>query len=203
MSELSLEMSEKFDKDDAEFIRSELNQYLMVSEPSIVFRRSADPSLTSFIELVGNVYAWLPIKEAATVFLSRLAYLAAGATWDSLASLLKSKKVKPLKDVAETLAKVADRIDGEVMYRLGLKIPHDDVSTEIWTEAHNPEELERVLASFVVNVEELSIAMKAEIDADRTPLLRHAMAELQDDESLLVKWQTKDLSHCELRIPRR
>ena len=72
MSELSLEMSEKFDKDDADFIRSELNKYLMVSEPSIVFRRSADPSLTSFIELVGNVYAWLPIKEAATVFLMRL-----------------------------------------------------------------------------------------------------------------------------------
>ena len=203
MSELSLEMPEKFDKDDAEFIQSELNQYLTVSEPSIVFRRSADPSLTSFIELVGNVYAWLPIKEAATVFLLRLAYLAAGATWDSLASPLKSNKVKPLKDVAATLAKVVDRIDGAVLYRFGLKIPHDDVSTEIWTVARNPEELERVLASFVVNVEELFIAMKAEIDAGRTPLLRHAMAELQDGESLLVKWQTKDLSHCELRIPRR
>ena len=55
MSELSLEMSEKFDKDDADFIRSELNKYLMVSEPSIVFRRSADPTLISFIELAGEV----------------------------------------------------------------------------------------------------------------------------------------------------
>ena len=111
--------------------------------------------------------------------------------------------MKPFKNVAETLAKMADRIDGEVMYRIGLKIPNDDVSTEIWTVARNPEELERVLASFVVNVEELYIAMKAEIDAGHTPLLRQAMAELQDDGSLLVTWQTKDSSHCELRIPRR
>ena len=156
----------------------------------------------TFIELVGEMVAWVPITAAATVFLSKLASRASDAAGDSLASLLKSNKVKPLKDVAATLAKAADRIVGEVTYRFGLKIPDDDVSTEIMIEECNPEELERVLASFVVNVEELYISMKAEVEADRTPLSGHAMVELQVDGSLLVKWRTKDLPSCELRIPR-
>ena len=203
MSELSLEMTEKFIRNDYESVRSELNQYLNVRKPTILFRRSADPTLISFIELMGEVVAWMPIKAAATVFLSRLAFRAADATWDNLASLRKDKTVKPLKDVAATLVKAADLIDGELTYRFGFKIPHDDTSTEIFIEARSPEELERVIATFVVNLEELFIAMKAEIDAGRTPPLRHAIAELQDDGSLHVKWQTENLCSCELRIPRR
>ena len=203
MSELSLEMTEKFIRNDYEFVRSELNQYLNVRKPTILFRKSADPTLISFIELAGEVVAWMPIKAAATVFLSRLAFRAADVTWDNLASLRKDKTVKPLKDVAATLVKAADLIDGELTYRFGLKIPHDNTSTEIFIEARSPEEVERVLVAFVVNVEELYIAMKAEIDAGRTPPLRHVLAELQDNGSLHVKWQTEDLCSCELRIPRR
>ena len=203
MSELSLEMTEKFIRSDYEFVRPELNQYLNVRKPTILFRRSADPTLISFIELAGEVVAWMPIKAAATVYLSRLAFRAADVTWDNLASLRKDKTVKPLKDVAATLVKAADLIDGELTYRFGLEIPHDDTSTEIFIEARSPEEVEPVLVAFVANVEELYIAIKAEIDAGRTPLLRHVLAELQDDESLHVKWQTEDLCSCELRIPRR
>ena len=112
--------------------------------------------------------------------------------------------VKPLKDVAATLVKAADL---ELMANLptdsASKSPMTIPALKSWIEARSPEEVERVLVAFVGNVEELYIAMKAEIDAGRTPLLRQAMAELQDDGSLLVKWQTKDSSNCELRIPRR
>ena len=67
ISELSLTMTEKFTRDDYEFVRFELNQYLKVSKPTILFRRPADPTLISFIELVGNVNAWLPIKAVDIV----------------------------------------------------------------------------------------------------------------------------------------
>ena len=142
------------------------------------------------------------LVAAATVYLSTLAKRAANATWDRLASGFNSKEVKPLTAVAKTLATAADSVDGEVTIAVGLNIPDDYFGTAISIKRRDPEEVARVLASFIVHVEQISKAMEAEVKAGRTPLGR-ASIELQDDGSLLVSWVAQDdFSRHELRISR-
>ena len=197
MSELELVLSEKF---GAETIQAELSEYLKVSEPKLMLLRSADPP--SILNLLGDPLAWLPLKAAAAVYLSTLAKRAGDATWEGLASLLKSNKVKPLADVAKTLATAANSVDGKVTMTVGLNIPDDHFGTAISIKPGPPEEVTRILlASFVVHVEQIEEAMRAEIEAGRTPL-GGAKIELQDDGSLLVSWVAQADSSCyELRIP--
>ena len=200
MSELKLVLSKKF---DAEAIRAELSEYLKVSEPKLIFFKSVDPP--SIIQLLGDAGAWLPLGAAATVYLSTLAKRAADATWDQLASLRKSNEVKPLTAVAKTLATAADSVDGQVTIRVGLDIPDDYDGVAISIKPGDPEEVARVLASFIVHVEQLAETMRTEVEAGRRPF-GGARIELQDDGSLLVSWVVAqaDFSHSrhELRIPR-
>ena len=105
MSELNLVLSEKFDTDDAEAILAELSEHLKVGEHRFLLRKSADPTLVSVVQLLGDVAAWLPLSAAATVYFSALAKRAADATWTGLASLFNAYEAKPLVDVATTLAR--------------------------------------------------------------------------------------------------
>ena len=104
MLELNLTLSEKFNMDYAENIQADLSKYLKVSKPNIMFLRSADPTLTSFVQLLGDVKVWLPLGTAAAAYLSTLAKRAAEATWDKF---FNSNEVKPIADVATTLATAA------------------------------------------------------------------------------------------------
>ena len=197
MSELYLELSEKF-RDEAAGIRDELSKHLKVGRPSIVFRRSADPTLPSFIQLLGGVLAWKVIYPPAKAFLETWGKRAGEATWDKFAN---RNEVKPLTDVATALTTAGARVDGEVEITVGLNIPDDRSGTLISVKSSDPEAVARVLAYFVVHVEQLSKAMKAEVAAGRTPF-EPAIIERQDDESLVVRWETQDGRAHELQIPR-
>ena len=199
MSELNLDLAYNFDTENAEAIRAELSKYLEVSEPRLRIFQSADPP--SFFQLLGDASAWLPLKAAATIYLSTLAKRAGDATWNQLTSFFKSNEVKPLADVAKTLAKAVDGVDGEVVFVVGLNIPDDHFGTAISIQPGEPEEMARVLASFIVHVEQISKAMLAEIKAGRTPIGR-AFIELEDDGGLLISWEAQaDFSRHKLRIP--
>ena len=199
MSELKLLLSEKF---DAKAIRAELSEHLKISEPQVLFFKSADPP--SVIQLLGDPWAWLPISAAAVFFskyFSTLGKRSADATWDGLASLFNSNEVKPLVDVSKALATAADSVDGNVTIVVGLNIPDDRHGTVISINPGNPEEVVRVLASFIVHVEQIWKAMESEVKAGRAPL-DGARIELQDDGSLLVSWVAPaDFSRHELKIP--
>ena len=195
MPELTLQLSDKF-RDEAEDVRAELGKHLKVGRPIFTFRKSADPP--SLVQLLGDATAWLPLKAAAAVYLGTLAKRAAEATWDKIAT---RNEVKPLVEVATTLATAAARVDGEVEIAVGLNIPDDHSGTSITIKSSDPEVVTRVLACFGVQVEQLSKAMQDEVAEGRRPLGR-AIIELQDDESLLVRWRTRDGRAHELQIPR-
>ena len=201
MSDLSLELSEKF-RDEADGIQAELSKHLKVGQPSISIRRSADPTLPSFIQLLGDAGAWQVLRAAAVVFftaaVATLGKLVTTATWDKIAN---RKEVKPLADVATTLAKAVARVDGEVEITVGLNIPDDRFGTLISVKSSDPEKVAHVLACFIVHVDPLSTAMQAEVAAGRTPF-GPAIIERQDDESLVVRWKTQDGRAHELQIPR-
>ena len=195
-------MSEKFNMDDAAAIQADLSRYLKVGKPNIMFRRSADPTLTAFVQLLGDAKVWLPLGAAAAAYLSTLAKRAADATWDRLAAHFHSNEIKPLADVATTLTTAAERVGGEVEIVFGLNIPDDHFGTVISIKSSEPEEVARVLASFIVHVEKLSKAMQEEIEAGRVPF-GPAIIKLQDDGSLLIRWRKQDdLSVHELRLTR-
>ena len=194
MSELYLELTVEFN-DQADEIQAELSNHLDVSEPTVWAYMASDPLV--YIQLLGDVVAWLPLYAPATVYFTTLAKRAAEATWDKIAN---RKEIKPLADVATTLATAAARVDGEVEISVGLNIPDETSGTSISIKSSDPEAVARVLACFIVHVEQLSKAMEAEIVAGREPS-GEAIIELQDD-NLLVRWQTQDGRPHELQIPR-
>ena len=187
MSELYLVLSEKFHH-EGDSIRAELSKHLKVGQPRMVSLCSADPSLPSFINLLGDVPTWLPLYAAATAYLATLAKRAAEATWDKISN---RNEVKPLAEVATTLTKVAARVDGKVTISIGLNIPDDYFGTSLFIQSSDSEEVARVLACFIVHVEQVSKAMQDEVAAGRTPF-GPAFIELQDDGSLLVRWRVLD-----------
>ena len=197
MSELYLEVSEKF-YDEADSIRAELSKHLKVSQPSHAFRKSADPSQASLIQLLGEAEVWLALKAAAALYLGTLVKRAADATWDKI---VNKDEVKPITDVATTLATAAERVDGKVRISFGLNIPSDYIGTSISIESSDPEKVAHVLSCFIVHTDQLSKDMQAEVAAGRRPR-GPATIELQDDESLMVRWQTRDGRAQELQIPR-
>ena len=205
MSELYLELSENLDH-EAVAIRTELSQHLKVRPRPLLHltaaSQSADPAiLNPLLRLLGDAGAWLPLYAAATAYLVTLAKRAAETTWDKI---INRSEVKPLTDVAVTLAKVAARVDGEAKITIGLNIPDDYLGTSISIKSSDPEEVAHVLAHFVVHVEQLSKVMRDEVAAGRRPY-GSAIIELQKDESLLVRCWIRDgdaLVPHELKIPR-
>ena len=203
MSELNLILSECFDTEDAAAVHAALNEHLSLGQPQPFIRRSADPTLISFIQLVGDAAAWLPLAAASTFFVSYLSTLgkhAGDATRDGIASLFKRKEVKPLADVATTLATAANKADGEVVIVVGLNIPNYNFGTVVIIKNGNPADVAYNLAAFVIHAEELSKTMLAEVAAGRAPL-GPAVVEVQDDGSLLVKWHSQaDFKEHKIRI---
>ena len=187
MSELILGLSEKHHH-KADGIRAELSKHLKVGRPNLLSHFSADPALPSFIQILGDAVAWLPLYAAATAYLAALAKRAGEATWDKL---FNRKEAKPITDVATTLATVAADKDGKVRISFGLNIPDDYFGTSMFFESPDSEDVARALACFVVNVEQLSKAMQAEVAVGRVSA-GPAIIELQDDESLLVRWRVLD-----------
>ena len=116
-------------------------------------------------------------------------------------SLFNHNEVKSLAGVAKTLAKAAGSVNGKVTIIVGLNIPDDHSGTEMPITPGTPaEEVARLLAYFIVHVEQIAEAMRAEVEAGRVPF-GSAKIELQDDGSLLICWVAQaDFSHHELRI---
>ena len=206
-SEISFTFTECIDTEDADAVRAALNEHLSLGQPQFFMRLSAEPTPISFIQLVGDAAGWLPLAAPAAVFLtvysSTLAKHAGDATRDGIASLFKRKEVKPLADVATTLATAANKADGEVEIVVGLNIPDDYFGTAVRIKDGNPEAVAYKLAVFVIHAEKLSLMMQAETAAGRTPIGR-ATVEVQDDGSLLVKWRSQpdfpDFKEHERRI---
>ena len=186
MSGLTLTLTDNF---DVESIRGELSKHLAVDEPQLVYLKAADPP--SVLQLLGNALSWSPLTAAATaivtVYFSTLAKTAANDTWDALKSILKSNEAKPLADVAKVLEGAANSVTGEIRIGVGLSIPDDYFGTTMYIKPCSSEEIAYRLAFFVVQAEQISKSMKAEIEAGHTPL-GGPIIELCDDGSLAIAW---------------
>ena len=195
MSELNLTLTEKFSA-QANDIRSALSTHLKVSQPQICFMRSVDPP--SFIQLLGDVAAWLPLYLPAKSFLDTFGKLAAEAVWDKIAN---RNDVKPLAGVATTLVTAKENINGKVDIYVGLNTPDDRHGVILSITSSDPEMVAYELATFLVHVEPLLKAIQEEIATGRWPGLPEGI-KIQEDGSLLVKWFGKDGHSHEIQVTR-
>ena len=190
MSKLDLTLLERFDAEDADALCAALSEHLALGQPRYFIYRSADPTLTSVIQLVGAAAAWLPLAAPAAVYLSTLARHAGDATWDGVASLFKSEEAKPLADVAKALTATANKADGEVEIVVGLNVPDDHFCTAVRIRDDNPAAVAYKLAAFVVHADELEGMVLGETAAGNAPF-GQVTIEVQDDGSLHVKWRSQ------------
>ena len=191
MAKLSVVVTRGLLSREVEAALKVLSQHLEVDGPKRLHRASAGPALTEFIELIGSSAAWLPLAAAAGVYLSTLARHAGNATWEGLRSLFKSKEVKPLADVSNALASIANQTEAIVEIVVGVNVPDEYWGTRVTIQGGDPEEVARKMAAFIVRAEELSEMMRAEVDAGRAPLAG-AKVEVEEDGSLVVTWLSSE-----------
>ena len=194
MSELNLIVSQDHDALRLERLVASLSARFEIGETTSVSHRSEEA--TSFIRLLGECATWtVPLGAAATVYLSTLAKHAADATWSGTRALLRSKKVKPLADVATALAEAAGNREANVVVSVGLSMPDAHFgSTVAINPSHSPEQVARVLATFVLRADEVRRVIEAEVAAGRGVM---PPVELSVDKAgaLRVRWKSKsDLS---------
>lgn len=190
MSKLNLVLTSELGSDFLEEVRAGLDGLLEIGEAQFYLRLSANGGLSQFIQIIGDAAAWLPLKAAATVYLSVLAKHGADATKDWLGARLKRKDVEPLASVVLHLETTANKVDCNVEFVFSLPVPDDFWGTGIRVRAGEPEESARHLATFVVHAEAISELMQEEVEAGRAPL-GPALVEMQDDGSVLVKWRAQ------------
>ena len=106
-------------------------------------------------------------------------------------SLFKSKEVKPLADVSNALASIANQTEAIVEVVVGVNVPDEYWGTRVTIQGGDPEEVARKMAAFIVRAEELSEMMRAEVDAGRAPLAG-AKVEVEEDGSLVVTWLSSE-----------
>lgn len=183
-----------------ERIQSDLSEFLPIEDMAFIGCRSADPP--SFIRLLGDAAEWkLILGPPALVYLSTLAKHAGDATWDKIGSLFRKDPVEPLIRCAETLSTAAKQARPPAKIVIGIGNDDELDGVEILIENTSPEEVARTVAVFVQNVENLSIALGAEIKAGRGPISNGSL-EFRDDGTLLVRWTTSpNLEHHELVLP--
>lgn len=188
MSKLNLTLSERFATEDPDALCAALSAHLSLGKTRFLVRMSADPP--SVIQLVGNAAAWLPLAAPAAVYFSTLAKRAGDASWDAIASRLKSTEARPLADVATTLTETSIKSAGKVEIIFGLNIPDDHFCTGVRIKDANPAAVAYNLAAFVLHVEDLEGVMLAEIEAGNAPF-GQVTVDVQDAGSLLVKWRSQ------------
>jgi hypothetical protein len=206
MAQLELTVTEQIDAEQAERLARKLRDHLELAPgPYALFRKGADPSvIPQFIQLIGDAAWWLPLAGPAAVFLTSylnaLGPIAAQATRDGLAALLKKDEVTPVADVAAALADAREESSGCIDIVVGLDIPDRHFGTAMVISPNSSrEEITYALALFVTHVNELSATMKAEVEAGRAPLGR-ALVTPEKDGSLSVRWHTLNGVRHEKRI---
>jgi hypothetical protein len=204
MPQLELSVTEQIDLERANRLARKLRDHLELAGPHTLVRRGVEPSaIPQFIKLIGEAVPWLALLYAAKVFLKSyletLGSLAAHASRDGLADLLKKGEVKPLADVAAALADAREGSSGRIEIVVGLNIPDPHFGTALHITANSPEEIAHALALFVTRAEELSTTMQAEVEAGRAPFGR-ALVTLEEDGGLSVRWWTKDFVRHVKRI---
>lgn len=204
MSELKLILTEGFFRDNlARELHEDLNACLSVGNPKEYLRRSVDPSQA--ITLIGDVVEWLPLKEAATTYLNRLAECAADLTMGALGvglyKLYKLKKVEPLANFAKALKKASIKVNGEVEICIGLPIPDDFFGTTLKIKEDDLEDILYFLAIFIFNVEDISEILQKEFEDKGMPF-GSGIIKFESKKYFIVSWCSKrDYKKHEKRIP--
>ena len=163
LTELHFELSENFQFVQFDKPLKTPKADLNIGEPVYIDQRSVDPP--SFMQLLGSVNDWLPLKAAAA-YLIRFAVRAADETLDRTTSLRKSKKDKQFLIFIEALTEIASEIDSEVEIIIGLNIPDDLLGTAISIKESSLAHDSQLIAKLIANVDKISNTVNAEIQRD-------------------------------------
>ena len=150
---------------------------------------------------MADVLAWLPLGATATAYFAALGKQAGDATWIRLARSRRSKEADAVSELATALAKAADCMGSNAEIVLGLEDADGVWSMAIAIKDPDPQEVARVLGTFVVHVEQLAAGVRAEVDAGRGPRAPAAV-EVDLNGDLVAKWRARvGEAVCAVRVP--
>lgn len=144
-------------------------------ESSTVQLFSAEPP--AWIRLVGDLLTWtLPLKVAATAYLTQLAKHLADETWENRARIRKAasdaagRAMTPLLSVVRALFRATRDVSRQLRVFLVLSIPDDYWGTSVYVPVADELEVLEHLALFVANVEAIHTAVAQLLSDGHQPL---------------------------------
>ena len=200
MATLHLTLAGDIEPSEADHLAQSLRNHLDVEDPRFLVRKDEVGVILQFVQLIGDWVAWIPLGASVTAYLVRLGQRAADASWVAAQNHFKRKEIKPLADVATTLAQAKRAFGDATEIIVGLDIPEKIWGTVLIIREDDPVKIAYALAKFIDAAETISVEIKKEVAAGRAPLGR-AEITLEADGGIIVRWQSQaDFSRHEKRI---
>lgn len=160
----------------------------------------------SFIKLVAESVEWsLVFKLAATAFLAQLAKNAADDWWKNKAAITKAlakASVMPIRKLITALRRAKSKSLASTYVAIAIPFPNEHYGTEMFVPTDSAEEAAVAVALFVEQLAPIESAVRREIDAGRSFMVRvHVVP--QKDGCVVLKWiDGKTNEPVELAVPR-
>jgi hypothetical protein len=158
--------------------------------------------MQGFIQLMGEAIDWLPLKIAATVFLSRLAQELASDAYRhkaSVAKLLGETACAPIRVAAGGLVRARLDTPGQPGVVLGLSIPDDFFGTALSLDATSEEATAVLLTRFIASAQSIEDTIKAEVATGQRPMGRVMVIPVATGGFTLT-WLDHSLKHHEKHV---
>lgn len=184
---------------------------LIVSWAPVVELEPSGPRVVRFAEgeplyitILGAAAQWVtPLKLASTVFLGRLAQLAADDLWKNkgkIAQALREEATSRIGMLAEALGRAREQAQRPVTISLGLPIPDDHFGTVVRIDARKPvEEIAVAIAVLTARAEEIEGLLRAE-ELAGNDILGGVDVSIEEDLSLTLTWTTRGFGRIKRRI---
>ena len=151
--------------------------------------RSAEPQ--TVLRIIGELIDWtLPLKLAATAFLTQLAKEAAKDFWKNKNKILEILKREPCSKLYESvriIKRAISKSENQCNFIITLYYPEKYIETELVVKSEDEVEISWLLANFIANLDAISSAISEELRGENPP---SQLIFLSIDESGLVtmKW---------------
>lgn len=161
--------------DNRDQLVEDLSASIKIGEIRETHFRGAD-GLPSYIQLIGNWQAWVPIVAAATVFLKKIAERAA----DDAYPILKTGAQDVFHLFVEALSRARGRADDIPQIIVALDVPDDYFGTSLSISTSTEIDAAVLLANFVAQSQKIHRAVQAEVDNGARPVGGFKLAALED-----------------------
>ncbi len=151
--------------------------------------RSAEPQ--SVLQIIGELIDWtLPLKVAATAFLTQLAKEAAKDIWKNrkkVSEILQNETCSKLSESVKIIKRAISKSENQCSFIITLYYPAKYIETELVIKSEDEVEISWLLANFIANLDFIYNAIVEELKGENPPS-QLIFLSIDETGSIIMKW---------------